>query len=177
MSQSARYFLSIVIPAVFLHAAQVSPPQVAANLKPPDSPAVLLKAHADGIQIYACRAVAGSPTGFEWVLEHPQADLFDPQGKTIGRYYEGPTWETLDRTRITGHIEQQANAPRAGAAPWLLFKVTGTHGTGLLSRVTYIQRVNTSSGSVPTEGCDRPHAGKEVTTPYQADYYFYGPSH
>ena len=171
----ARYFASIVVPAVFLYAAQIPPPQVPANLKPPGSPGVLLKAHADGIQIYACRALAGSPAGFEWVLEKPQADLFGQDGKTIGRHYEGPTWEALDGSRVTGHVEQQANAPHSGAVPWLLVKATRTYGSGVFAHVTYIQRVNTSGGAVPSEGCDREHVGKEVTSPYQADYYFYGP--
>lgn len=76
--------------------------------------------------------------------------------------------------KVTGEVQQRAQAPRAGAVPWLLLKAKTAEGPGTLGRVTYIQRVNTMGGAAPVEGCDQAHAGKGVAVDYQADYYFYG---
>ncbi len=160
-----------------LAVAQMAPPQVPDNLKPPATEAILLMASGKGKQIYACQANPQDNTKFEWVLERPQADLFNSEGKRIGRHYEGPTWEASDGSKVTGEIQQRAQAPRAGAVPWLLLKAKTAQGPGAFGRVTYIQRANTMGGAAPADGCDRAHAGREAAIDYQADYYFYGPRH
>jgi Protein of unknown function (DUF3455) len=156
-----------------LAAAQIPPPRVSENLKPPATQTIVLKALGKGKQIYACQVGAQDKTKFEWLLEKPQADLFDGQGKNIGKHYEGPTWEAADGSKVIGEVQQRAQAPRAGAVPWLLLKARRTEGAGRFGRVTYIQRVDTMGGAAPAEGCDQAHAGKEVAIEYQADYYFY----
>ena len=55
----------------------------------------------------------------------------------------------------------------------LLLEAKSAEGPGIFARVTYIQRVNTTGGTAPTEGCDAAHAGQEVRVPYTADYFFY----
>jgi Protein of unknown function (DUF3455) len=158
-----------------LMAAQIAPPEVPDNLKPPSTEAVLLEAHGTGKQIYACQAIAGSSGKFDWVVEKPQADLLDSQGQIIGRHYEGPTWESTDGSKVTGQLLQRAKAPRAGAVQWLLLKAKSTQGAGIFGRVTYIQRVATVGGAAPAGGCDQSHTRAEVAIEYQAEYYFYGP--
>jgi hypothetical protein len=165
-----------IILAAGLAAAQIAPPQVPENLKAPAGEAVLLKALGKGKQIYTCQSSAQDKTKFEWVLEKPQADLFDGKGKKIGKHYEGPTWEANDGGKVTGEVQQRAQAPRAGAIPWLLLKAKTAEGPGVFGRVTYIQRINTMGGAAPAEGCGPAQAGKEIAVDYQADYYFYGPS-
>jgi hypothetical protein len=173
-ASSSKIYLSIVL-AAGIASAQIAPPQVRDNLRAPASEAVLLKALGKGKQIYACQASAQDKSKFEWVLARPQADLYDAKGEKIGKHYEGPTWEANDGGKVTGEVQQRAQAPRAGAVPWLLLKAKTTEGPGTFGRVTYIQRVNTMGGAAPAEGCDRAHAGKEAAVDYQADYYFYGP--
>jgi hypothetical protein len=155
-------------------AAQIVPPQVPENLKPPATEALLMKALGKGKQIYACQASPQDQTRFEWVLERPEADLFNTKGEKIGKHYKGPTWES-NAGKVTAEIQQRAQAPRAGAVPWLLLKAKSVEGPGAFGRVTYIQRVDTMGGAAPADGCDHAHAGKEAGVDYQADYYFYGP--
>lgn len=83
-----------ISPAILLGAAlpaQIAPPRVPDNLKPPTTEALLLVASGKGKQIYVCQASPQDKSKFEWVLEKPQADLFDGEGKKIGKHYEGPT--------------------------------------------------------------------------------------
>lgn len=156
-------------------AAQIAPPQVPQNLKPPATEVLVLMALGKGKQIYACQASPQDKTKFAWVLARPQAELFDAKGVKIGSHYEGPTWEANEGGKVTGEVQQRAQAPRAGAVPWLLLKAKTVEGSGAFGRVTYIQRVNTIGGAAPDEGCDQAHSGKELAVDYQADYYFYGP--
>jgi hypothetical protein len=38
---------------------------------------LLLRAAARGVQIYTCKSNSGYPESFDWVLEAPEAELFD----------------------------------------------------------------------------------------------------
>jgi hypothetical protein len=59
------------------------------------------------------------------------------------------------------------------AIPWLLLMAASTEGPGIFSRVSYIQRVNTTGGLTPTTECSAENEGEEVGIPYTAVYYFY----
>jgi hypothetical protein len=59
--------------------------------------------------------------------------------------------------------------------PWLLLSATSTAGTGVLTSVTYVQRVNTVGGKAPATGCDSTHAGDNTSVNYTADYFFWAP--
>jgi hypothetical protein len=44
----------------------------------------------------------------------------------------------------------------------------------ILTKTTYIQRLNTNGGSAPASGCSGPpNGGKQTLVPYSADYYFF----
>jgi len=50
----------------------------------------------------------------------------------------------------------------------------GSTGGTLLSKTTFVQRLNTKGGSAPADGCAVPtDVGKQALVPYSADYYFY----
>lgn len=128
-------------------------------------------AHATGFQIYVCRPDAeGRPA---WTLKAPEAELFDEQGKVIGRHFGGPTWQLNDGSQITGKMVAKVDAPAAQAIPWLLVTVTSNSGKGALSRVTSIQRVNTVAGLAPSAECSESNREVEFKSSYSADYYFY----
>jgi len=153
--------------------AQLAPPKVPANLRAPDSETVSLKVVGKGKQIYACTA---RPDGsFAWVLDRPQAELTDAGGSVIGKHYKGPVWEATDGSKVGGKVDQRANAPDPNAVPWLLLKSTTREGNGVFSHVTYIQRVDTQGGAPPPSGCDQSHVRSEISSDYQATYYFYHP--
>ena len=153
-------------------AQQTSPPEVPDNLKAPAKEVVVLQVRATGSQIYVCQASADQKLA--WVLKAPEAKLTDSAGKELGTHYAGPTWKHADGSEVTGKVMSRADAPEAGAIPWLLLTATGHKGTGILSSVSSIQRIHTKGGQAPA-GCDDAHLGNEIKVPYSADYYFYVP--
>jgi hypothetical protein len=95
---------------------------------------------------------AGATT-YAWVFKAPEAKLYDESGTQVG-------------------MKVTENTPVAGSLSWLLLRVTSTTGDGVLSDVTYVQRLNTAAGTAPATGCDATTAGTETHSPYSADYYF-----
>ncbi len=146
--------------------------QVPQQLQPPAGEQLLLTVHAKGDQVYVCKE---SVTEFAWNLKAPDAQLFDKDGKPFGKHFAGPTWEAKDGSRVTGKAVANAPSPEADSIPWLLVNIVSHEGTGVLSRATTIQRLNTKGGKAPATGCDAAHAGQEVRAPYSADYLFYAP--
>jgi hypothetical protein len=143
-------------------------------LAAPADQVVLLRAHATGFQIYACKAKPDDAATFEWSLKAPEAELSDDAGKVIGKHYAGPAWESIDGSKVVGKKTAQADAPEAGAIPWLLVTATSNEGAGIMAGVKTIQRVDTHGGKAPAGGCDAAHAGAESRAPYTATYYFHG---
>lgn len=134
---------------------------------------------ARGVQIYECRAAAATAGGtrHEWAFVAPEAELFDADGHAIGRHGAGPHWTFEDGTRVTGRVTGRAEAPQAGAIPWLLLESRTTPPNGPLNAMNdlrSIQRVNTAGGKAPAEACQPAEAGSRVRVPYTADYLFYG---
>jgi hypothetical protein len=165
-------FAALLIAAItvlsFSTAAQQIPPQ----LQPPAGEQLLLQIHAKGDQIYICREGA---TEFVWALKAPDAQLFDKDGKPFGKHFAGPSWEAKDGSRVTGKAVANVPSPDTDSIPWLLVNIVGHEGSGVLSRATSIQRLNTKGGKAPASGCDSVRAGQEVRVPYSADYLFYAP--
>jgi hypothetical protein len=127
---------------------------------------VVLKVHAEGAQVYECKA---NPDGkLVWQFREPIATLII-DGKTVGRHYAGPSWELADGSAIVGKVV--GDAPGAGASdiPWLKLSVAAQRGNGTLTGVTTVQRINTQGGKL-NGVCDE--AGKLGAASYAADYIF-----
>ena len=152
-------------------AACASAPAVPAALVPAGETAVGRVA-ARGVQIYECRAKTGA-TGAEWAFVGPEAELLDASGAPAGKHYAGPHWEDRDGSRIVGSVKARADAPIAGAIPWLLLTTRSVGGSGRLAKVTSIQRVNTVGGVAPVGGCDAGTLGRSARVPYTADYVLF----
>jgi hypothetical protein len=122
--------------------------------------------HAEGAQIYECELANDGKLA--WQFREPIATLL-VDGKTIGRHYAGPSWEYIDGSAVTA--KPIGNAPGGTLAdiPWLKLEITAYRGTGVLSGVTTVQRINTRGGVV-TGACE--HPGSYRSTPYGADYIF-----
>jgi hypothetical protein len=148
--------------------AQQVPPQ----LKPPAGEQLFLLLHAKGDQIYTCKGEGGQ---FAWTLKAPDAQLFDEDGKSFGKHFAGPSWEANDGSCVTGRAVANARSPDADSIPWLLINIISHEGSGVFSRATTIQRINTKGGKAPASGCDVSHCGQEIRVPYSADYLFYVP--
>jgi Protein of unknown function (DUF3455) len=129
--------------------------------------------HARGVQIYNCAAADGAAPA--WAFVAPEAELFDSAASTtvIGSHGAGPSWQSPDGSKVAGKLKSRADAPTAGAIPWLLLATTSTGGAGKMAGVSSIQRVNTTGGVAPGGGCmSKDDVGKLARVPYTADYVF-----
>ena len=125
---------------------------------------------AHGVQIYECRS-KDDKTG--WVFVAPEAQLYD-EGRRVGSHYAGPTWELDDGSRVAGTVKARADAPLAGAIPWLLLTAKSVGTAGQLANITSIQRLNTSGGNAPTTGCATPaDLGRMARIPYYTQYVYF----
>lgn len=150
------------------------PPDVPDAIQAPAGEEVVLYAHATGSQIYTCQAAADGK--FSWTLKAPEAELHDRKDKVIGQHSAGPSWKLKDGSEVTGKAAAHVDALDPASIPWLLVKIVGHAGNGLLASVTSIQRVHTHGGQPPAEGCDGTHRDVEIKSSYTADYYFYAPA-
>ncbi|WP_457279128.1 DUF3455 domain-containing protein [Polaromonas sp. P5_D5] len=122
---------------------------------------------------YQCNAKKDMAGQFEWVFVGPDAKLNDRSGKQVGKYYGPPaTWESMDGSKLTA--TQIAVAPGGmGNIPLQLVKGNPAMGSGTMSGVTYIQRVDTQGGIAPAMPCAAGNMGAKQVVKYQAGYIFY----
>lgn len=114
---------------------------------------------------YECRESKDMAGEHEWSFE------------LVGKYYAGPTWESVDGSRITGKQVAIASAS-PGSLPLQLVKAQPAIGAGAMTGASYVQRLNTQGGVAPATGCDATGKGKgkgkRQVVAYEADYVFYG---
>ena len=127
---------------------------------------VVLTLHAVGQQLYECKPDADGK--LVWTFNSPQATLTTGD-KIAGYHSAGPSWELTDGSGITGKAVANTPGTNANDIPWLKLEVASHKGTGQLSDVTTVQRINTVGG-VLKGSCDREKAG--LGMPYSADYVF-----
>lgn len=139
--------------------------QVPAAIAAPDEKFVAV-IQAVGAQIYECKSDAVA--NHAWHFRGPIASLMI-DGRTVGRHFEGPSWEMNDGSVVTAKAVASAPGPNDRDIPLLKLHVTAYRGTGQLSAVTTIQRLNTSGGAL-NGPCSFP--GTYVSVPYSAEYRF-----
>ena len=127
---------------------------------------VVLSVHAEGAQVYECKAGTDGKLG--WTFREPIATLM-ADGKTVGRHYAGPNWEDADGSAVTGKAIGNAPGATANDIAWLKLQVISQRGSGALTGVTTVQRINTEGGQL-SGPCDK--AGATKAAPYSADYVF-----
>lgn len=147
--------------------------EVPGNLRPPPGQVVSLETLASGFQIYECTSKADEPSMYEWTFRAPEAALFDRSGRSIGKHYAGPTWESTDGSSVTGEVKARDQGPTPFAIPWLLLSAKATAGAGVFSTTKSIQRLQTVGGVAPTVQCSAANAKQVARVPYTATYYFY----
>lgn len=144
---------------------------VPATLQPPAGYTLAFTAKAKGMQIYTSAAEGGAAP--KWVLEAPVAELTARQGSF--HHYAGPSWEAADGSKIVRDKDTPVvtvPARKAGAdIPWLLVKVTADPAAGVLSKIGYVQRIETHGGVAPATPPVRTET--KVGVPYTATYAFY----
>jgi hypothetical protein len=187
---SAVLAFTIGVPA----AAQTNAvPPVPFDIQVPAGNTAFLKASAVGTQNYVCLPSAG---GLVWTFQAPQATLFvtlrwftGDVRQQIATHFLSPnpieagtaraTWQSsADTSSVWARKIKESSDPAfvaPGAIPWFLLQVMGkqdgpTGGT-MLTPTTFIQRVNTTGGTMAATSCTV--AGGIMFVPYTADYIFY----
>jgi hypothetical protein len=100
----------------------------------------------------------------------------DAAGAPIGSHYggvdkqlaPGPYWEAADGSRV--HGAKPVSAPHDGSIPLLRLEAADASGTGVLGKVAFVHRLDTTGGVAPPGACT---AGKTTEVAYTAKYYFY----
>ena len=186
------------------HAGQVTPPAVPPQIQVEEGNTAFLVGHADGTQNYICLPCPNPTTparacpdasGFAWLLFTPEATLFNDHDKQVTTHFFSPnpsengtiraTWQhSRDTSIVWGGQATQATSSSdpdfvaQGAIAWLKLPAAGVQegptGGDTLTKTTFIQRLNTSGGVAPSEGCASSlDVGKKAFMPYTADYFFY----
>ena len=164
MSFLARAALTLLLLSGLSVSAKAQTPLPDAIASPGET--VVLTVHAEGAQVYECKA--GADGKLAWAFREPIATLF-VDGKTIGRHYAGPNWEHIDGSAVVGKVTGNAPGATADDIAWLKLQVVSSRGSGVLTGVTTVQRINTKGGK--SEGaCDK--AGTFKSAPYSAEYVF-----
>ena len=127
---------------------------------------VVLSVHAEGAQVYECKA--GADGKLAWAFREPIATLL-LDGKTVGRHYAGPNWEHIDGSAVVGKVAGSAPGATPNDIAWLKLEVVSQRGSGVLAGVTTVQRINTQGGKLDG-ACDK--AGATRSAPYSAEYVF-----
>jgi Protein of unknown function (DUF3455) len=141
------------------------------TLAPPPSARAIATVAATGVQIYECRRAKDGSLAWNFVA--PEASLLDARGQRVGSHGAGPFWQAQDGSRIVGRVLARADAPVAGAIPWLLLETHSTGAPGAYSAITHVQRLNTLGGAAPAAPCTTDHIGQSARIDYTADYRFF----
>jgi hypothetical protein len=164
--QLSRIPLLVLLPllASLASASAAETPLPAAIAAPGET--VLLDTHAEGAQVYECKA--GADGKLTWTFREPIATLM-ADGKTVGHHFTGPNWENADGSTVTGKAIGNAPGATPNDIPWLKLEVIAHRGSGAFSGVTTVQRINTQGGQL-AGACDK--AGTTRSAPYSAEYVF-----
>jgi hypothetical protein len=179
--------------------AQVAPPPTPDTIAVQAGNSPYLVGHAFGSQGYTCLPTSTGGTawnpsarpeatlftdhfGLFQIITHFQSINAKPKpGVTVPRSGNA-TWQgSLDSSRVwavkVNGIDagtDPASCPNTGSIQCLLLQSVGNAkgptGGSLLARTTFIQRLNTKGGAVPTSTCA---VGQTELVPYTADYYFF----
>ena len=154
----------------------IMPPQAPTAIALPEGHMVANILSGEGVLRYACRASPGGQ--FFWVGLAPEVVLKDQSGAMVGHYRAGadasPSWEHVDGSRVSATAVSSTTG--TGSLGPQLLKATPTAGSrrGAMTGVTFIQQLNTRSGTI-SGSCNPTKFGSVEAVPYTADYYFYKP--
>jgi hypothetical protein len=197
---AAALVLTIAFGTITRAGAQVTPPTTPDTIAVPAGNSAYLVGHAFGSQGYTCLPTATGGTAWNPTARPEATlftDIFGSQFQIITHFQsinENPkpgvtvplsgnaTWQSsLDSSRVwmvkVNGIDagsDPASCPNSGSIQCLLLQSVGNKkgptGGNLLANTTFIQRLNTAGGAVPTSACT---AGQTQLVPYRADYFFF----
>jgi hypothetical protein len=154
-----------IVPAQKAKALEAYLPVGCEELQIPEGNKLAFSVYASGVQVYWWN-------GTSWGFVGPIATLYANAGMTgkVGLHYGGPTWKSNSGSLVIGQNPIRCT-PDPDSIPWLRLEAYETDGSGIFNGVTYIQRLNTSGGTAPTE--PGTYDGERAEVPYTTEYYFY----
>lgn len=170
----------------------VLPAQTEAVSLPQPPHQLRLTLFAEGLQIY--RSVESAPGVFAWQFFAPEAILFTDETQTtpVGIHFNAnnaplgtlttcpvpgfacPSWQSdLDGSSVTvGRPLEITPSPNPASIPELLLPAVSHVGNGLLSDITFVQRLDTEGGL--SSACALPTGlGQQCDSDYTATYTFF----
>ena len=184
-------------------AQNITPPTTPAIITPPAGNSAFLLGNGVGTQGYVClpQGAGASWTVNGARPEATLFQTFFGQEIQIITHFLSPntnpaqnapnplpfgnaTWQSsVDSSKVWAQTLHSIAAgsgpscPNAGAIGCLLLQsigsLQGPTGGKVLTKTTFIQRLNTKGGSATADGCaTTADVGKQVLVPYTADYYF-----
>jgi hypothetical protein len=184
--------------------SSIPTPTTPERITPPAGTFAFLLGHGVGTQGYVCLPTATGAswtvnnarpeaTLFTHVfgetvqiITHFLSPVVNPNdiGPKPSRFGDATWQSSFDSSRVWAQKQNFLTAgtdqscPNSGSIDCLLLQVIGSDegpaGGRLLTRTTFIQRLNTNGGSAPATGClVTGDVGKQVLVPYSADYYFF----
>jgi Protein of unknown function (DUF3455) len=197
---AAALVLACAFGTVTTAAAQVTPPTTPDTIAVPAGNAAYLVGHAFGSQGYTCLPTATGGTAWNptarpeatlfsdllgqqfQIITHFQSINEKPKPGVIVPLSGNATWQSsFDSSRVWA-VKVKGIDPdpsvdsckNTGSIQCLLLQSVGNKkgptGGNLLANTTFIQRLNTAGGAVPTTACT---AGQTQLVPYAADYFFF----
>ena len=196
----ATFALACAFGTVTQASAQVTPPPTPDLITAPVGNTAYLVGHAFGSQGYTCLPTSTGGTAWNptarpeatlftdlfgqqfQIITHFQSINANPKPNVLVPLSGNATWQSsLDSSRVwavkVNGIDPSAetqSCPNTGSIQCLLLQSVGNAkgptGGNLLFRTTFIQRLNTRGGAVPTTACA---VGQTQLVPYTADYFFY----
>jgi hypothetical protein len=186
-------------------AAHITVPPMPGSLQVPAGNNPFLLGKAYGTQNYVCLPAGVDADGkpvFAWKLFTPEATLFSGEegdSKQLVTHFFSPNPDETNADPLTSYHPVRATWQSSkdtsavwartilatdsvvvtqGAIPWLKLTVVGSQdgkGAGILTKTSFIHRVNTTGGLAPGEDtCDAlQEVGRQAYVPYTADYIFY----
>jgi len=192
--------LACAFGTVTLAGAQVTPPPTPDTIAVPAGNSAYLVGHAYGSQGYTCLPTSTGGTAWNptarpeatlfvdffghqvQIITHFQSINENPKPGVTPPLSGNATWQgSLDSSRVwmvkvkgIDAGSDPASCPHTGSIQCLLLQSVGNKkgptGGNLLANTTFIQRLNTSGGAVPTSVCT---VGQTQLVPYTADYFFF----
>ena len=196
----AAIAMTCAIGAVTQAGAQVTPPSTPSTITVPVGNTAYLVGHAFGSQGYTCLPTSTGGTAWNptarpeatlstdllgqqfQIITHFQSINLNPKPGIVPPLSGNATWQSsLDSSRVwavkVNGIDPSADidsCSNTGSIQCLLLQsvgnLKGSTGGNLLAKTTFIQRLNTKGGAVPTTACT---VGQTQLVPYSADYFFY----
>ncbi|WP_404976452.1 DUF3455 domain-containing protein [Achromobacter sp. JUb104] len=137
---------------------------------------IVWDAPTSGHITYVCQTIHTDGAKQRWKMSSASASLGNQaSGGPRGTYASPPeTWKSADGSQVTGMEIAHVSSANDQLYDQLVL-ANPAIGPGILTGVTYIQRLVISGGGLPTRPCTFSNLGSMEQVAFQANYVFWKP--